>query len=105
MLERTEFVCGMIGGAIGRRLCECERECSIAGEPGVTGSVALIVGMLDGGLDLSGAGSVRAPAHASRRCTYIRRPSFHFISSSKSSCLFHLREMIGWARSSGVLYL
>ncbi len=49
-----------------------------------------------------GGGSMRAPAHASRRCMYVRRPSFHFISSSSISRRFRFFDSKGWARSSGV---
>ena len=47
-------------------------------------------------------GSMRAPAHASRRCMYVRKPSFHLISSSSISLRFRFRDRMGWARSSGV---
>ena len=50
----------------------------------------------------AGSGSTLAPAHASRRCMYVRNPSFHFISSSSISCRLRFRESIGWAKSSGV---
>ena len=48
---------------------------------------------------------VLAPAQASRRSTYVRRPSFHSISSLSRRFLFRFRETSGWWSESGLSYL
>ena len=92
------WVGGRRGGRIGTKVCESDVGVFFIGGP-----VGVLLLLRRESLAVTGGdGSTHAPAHASRRCTYVRKPSFHFISSSSISCRLRFRESIAWAKSSGV---
>ena len=98
MAARIGLSGGNIGGAIGTKVSE--------DGGGEEVPFARVLGCSYG--DAKGDGDfglVRAPAHASRRSTYVLRPSFHVISSSSFRFRLLFRETAGWARESGLSYL
>ena len=99
-----------MGGATGTRVRGDDDVVAGTVVPQLAGGRAWEYGESNGDSETSGGGVlgpvlVLAPAQASRRSTYVRRPSFHSISSLSRRFLFRFRVTSGWCSESGLSYL
>lgn len=99
MDARIGFVDGIRGGQSGRRGGGGEVEADRRAAVGAEGDMAVLgtegrLSVRDSWFEFSCLGwEVHAPVHASRRCTYVARPSFHNISFLSRRWRLRLRVM------------